>query len=85
MEFKNLYIVEGKLNVLINKIDKHLDCNTRKMDDMEMMLSMIEYHIDDIEIMKQSIEKGKGKVKESDFQHFIIDINHFANDAIKLL
>lgn len=85
MKLKNISIIEGKLQSLINKIDKHLDENTRKMDDMEMMLAMIEYHIDDIEVIKQSIEKGKGKLKESDFQHFIIDINHFANDAFKLL
>ncbi len=85
MNLKNISIIENKLQTLIDRIDNHLENNTRKMDDMDMMLTMIEYHIDDIEIIKQTIKKGNGRLTENDFKHFIIDINYFANDAIKIL
>lgn len=85
MELKNINIIERKMQSLIIKIGQHLDKDTRELDDLEYLIKKIENYVEDIEVIKYSIEKGKGKINENDFKIFIIEINQFANGANNLL
>ncbi len=85
MDLKNINIIEKKMQSLIVKIGQHLDQDTRKLDDLEYLIKKIENYVEDIEVIKYSIEKGKGKINENDFKIFIIEINQFANGANNLL
>lgn len=85
MDLKNINIIEKKMQSLIVKIGQHLDQDTRELDDLEYLIKKIENYVEDIEVIKYSIEKGKGKINENDFKIFIIEINQFANGANNLL
>lgn len=51
MNFKNILIIEKKLEKIIEKIKIHIEYETKRLSDMEYLIHVIKYYVDDIEMI----------------------------------
>lgn len=85
MENKNIDGVETKLNAMVTLIKLLTEKHPERVNDLNYIHGVCHQYAIDLDIMKKSLEAGKGHTGEDFFKEFIVYINTGLNDMRKLI
>lgn len=84
-EYKNINVVENKIILIVSTIGNLLDEHPDRVHDLNAIFILCKQYAIDLNIMKNSLDQGKGLTNESFFKEFIVCINDSLNEIQELL